>query len=65
MQIKDLIKLLETYGVNDEAQIFIKIDGVDYGLEIEGVGTIEDDKVIYIYAKEDIHFLPRWPPILL
>lgn len=53
MKIIDLIKLLETHGANDEVQIFIKIDGVDYGLEIEGVGTIEDDEVIYIYAKDN------------
>ena len=53
MQIKDLIKLLEDYDENDEVMCLIKIDGVDYDLEIEGVGTIEDDDVIYVYAKDE------------
>ena len=53
MRIKDLIKLLETHRENDEIQCLIKIDGADYDLEIEGIGTIEDDEVIYIYAKEE------------
>lgn len=53
MQIKDLIKLLKTHSKNDEIKCLIKIDGADYDLDIEGIGTIEDDEVIYIYAKEE------------
>lgn len=53
MQIKDLIRLLKTHSENDEMQCLVKIDGADYDLEIEGIGTIEDDEVIYIYAKEE------------
>lgn len=53
MQIKDLLKLLETHDTNDEVKCLIEIDGADYDLDIEGIGTIEDDEVIYIYAKEE------------
>ena len=53
MQIKDLIKLLEDYNENDEVICLIKIDGADYDLDIEGIGTIEDDGVIFIYAKDE------------
>lgn len=53
MQIKDLIKLLEGYSENDEVMCLIKIDGADYDLDIEGVGAIEDDEVIYVFAKDE------------
>lgn len=52
MQIKDLIRLLEHYDEDSEIECFISVDGADYDLDIEGVGTIEDDEVIYIYAKD-------------
>lgn len=53
MKIKDLIRLLEQYNENDEVMCMTIIDGVDYDLDIEGVGTIEDDDVIYVYAKDE------------
>lgn len=53
MQIKDLISLLEQCNENDEVICMAIIDGSDYALDIKGVGTIEDDEVIYIYAKEE------------
>lgn len=53
MQIKDLVRLLEQYNENDEVMCMTIIDGSDYGLDIEGVGTIEDDDVIYVYAKDE------------
>lgn len=53
MQIKDLIRLLEDYNENDKVMCLIKIDGADYDLDIEGVGTIEDEDVIFIYAKDE------------
>lgn len=53
MRIKDLIKLLEKYDEDSEIECFISADGADYNLDIEGVGTIEDDEVIYIYAKDE------------
>lgn len=53
MQIKDLIRLLEQYNENDEVKFMAIIDGADYSLDIEGVGTIEDDDVIYVYAKDE------------
>lgn len=53
MQIKDLMKLLEKYDEDAEIECFISADGTDYDLDIEGVGTIEDDEVIYIYAKDE------------
>ena len=53
MQIKDLIRLLKKYDEDSEIECFISIDGADYNLDVEGVGTIEDDEVIYIYAKDE------------
>lgn len=53
MQIKDLIKLLEDHNENDEVMCLAIIDGADCVLEIEGVGTIEGDDVIYVYAKDE------------
>lgn len=53
MQIKDLIKLLEKHDEDSEIECFISVDGVDCALDIKGVGTIEDDEEIYIYAKEE------------
>lgn len=53
MKIKDLIRLLEQYNENDEVMCMTIIDGADYSLDIEGVGTIEDDDVIYVYAKDE------------
>lgn len=53
MKIIDLIKLLETYDKYDEVKCLALVEGADFTLELEGVGTVEDDKVIYIYAKED------------
>ena len=53
MQIKDLIKLLEKYDEDSDIECFISADGADYNLDIEGVGTIKDDEVIYIYAKDE------------
>ncbi|WP_243344590.1 hypothetical protein [Anaerococcus sp. AGMB09787] len=53
MQIKDLISLLEQYNENDEVICMAIIDGSDYALDIKGVGTIEDDDVIYVYAKDE------------
>ena len=53
MQIKDLIRLLKNHDENKEVMCLINIDGADYDLDIEGVGTIEDDEVIYVYAKEE------------
>lgn len=53
MKIIDLIKLLETHDEDDEVKCLALIEGADFTLELEGVGTVEDDKVIYIYAKEE------------
>lgn len=53
MQIKDLIRLLENHHKDAEVKCLVKNDGDEYDIEIEGVGTIEDDEVIYVYAKEE------------
>lgn len=53
MQIKDLIRLLKTHDEDDEVKCLALVEGADFTLELEGLGTIEDDKVIYIYAKEN------------
>lgn len=52
MQIKDLIRLLKEHDEDAKVESLVNIDGVDYDLKIEGVGTIEDDEVIYVYSIE-------------
>ena len=51
MQIKDLIKLLETHDKDDEVKCLALVEGADFTLELEGVGEIEEDETVYIYAK--------------
>lgn len=53
MQIKDLIRLLKTHDENEVIKCLAIVEDDSYVLKIEGVGTVEDDKVIYIYAKEE------------
>lgn len=52
MKIKDLIRLLKEYDEDAKVESLVTIDGIDYDLKIEGVGTIEDDEVIYVYSIE-------------
>lgn len=51
MQIKDLIRLLKTHDEDDEVKCLALVEGADFTLELEGVGGIEGDETVYIYAK--------------
>lgn len=55
MKIKELKEMLDVF--NDELEIFnlIRIDGVDYSLEIKGVGAVEDEGKIklFIFSKDE------------
>ena len=50
--VKDLKNLLEAYDDDQEIKIFAEADDAQYDLEFEGVGDIEDEDIVYIYAKE-------------
>lgn len=51
MQIKDLIRILKTHDEDDEVKCLALVEGADFTLELEGVGGIEGDETVYIYAK--------------
>ena len=50
--VKDLKNLLETYDDDQEIKIFAEADDAQYDLEFEGVGEIQGEDTVYIYAKE-------------
>lgn len=50
--VKDLKNLLEAYDDDQEIKIFAEADEEQYDLEFEGVGGIQGEDRVYIYAKE-------------
>ena len=52
MTIKDLRELIKNYDDDQEIKIFAETEDTQYSLEFEGVGDIEDEDIVYIYAKE-------------
>ena len=50
--VKDLKNLLEAYDDDQELKIFAEADDAQYDLEFEGVGGIQGEDTVYIYAKE-------------
>lgn len=50
--VKDLKNLLEAYDDDQELKIFAEADDAQYDLEFEGVGGIQGEDRVYIYAKE-------------
>lgn len=52
MTIKDLKELIKNYDDDQEIKIFAETEDTQYSLEFEGVGDIEDEDIVYIYAKE-------------
>lgn len=50
--VKDLKNLLEAYDDDQELKIFAEADNAQYDLEFEGVGGIQGEDTVYIYAKE-------------
>lgn len=50
--VKDLKNLLEAYDDDQELKIFAEADDAQYDLEFEGVGEIQGEDTVYIYAKE-------------
>ena len=50
--VKDLKNLLEAYDDDQEIKIFAEADDAQYDLEFEGVGEIQGEDTVYIYAKE-------------
>lgn len=50
--VKDLKNLLEDYDDDQEIKIFADADDAQYDLEFEGVGGIQGEDTVYIYAKE-------------
>ena len=50
--VKDLKNLLEAYDDDQEIKIFAEADDAQYDLEFEGVGGIQGEDTVYIYAKE-------------
>ena len=50
--VKDLKNLLEAYDDDQEIKIFATADDTQYVLEFEGVGGIQGEDTVYIYAKE-------------
>ena len=52
MTIKDLKELIKNYDDDQEIKIFATADDTQYDLEFEGVGGIQGEDTVYIYAKE-------------
>ena len=50
--VKDLKNLIKDYDDDQEIKIFAETEDTQYSLEFEGVGDIEDEDIVYIYAKE-------------
>ena len=50
--VKDLKNLLEAYDDDQEIKVFATADEEQYDLEFEGVGGIQGEDTVYIYAKE-------------
>ena len=50
--VKDLKNLLKDYDDDQEIKIFVTADDIQYVLEFEGVGGIQGEDRVYIYAKE-------------
>ena len=52
MTIKDLKELIKNYDDDQEIKIFATANDIQYVLEFEGVGGIENDSKVYFFAKE-------------
>ena len=52
MTIKDLKELIKNYDDDQEIKVFATADEEQYDLEFEGLGGIEGENTVYIYAKE-------------